>query len=96
MYEKGIAGMRYSISNTAEYGDLTRGKRVIGEASRKAMKELLDEIQNGDFAREWIAENRAGQENFKRMRDEQSKHKVEVVGKELRAQMDWIDTEFHE
>jgi len=96
MYEKGIAGMRYSISNTAEYGDLTRGKRVIGEDSRRAMKELLGQIQSGEFAREWIAENRAGQENFKRMREEQSGHQVEVVGKELRAQMDWIDTEFQE
>jgi ketol-acid reductoisomerase len=96
MYEKGIAGMRYSISNTAEYGDLTRGKRVISEDSRKAMKQLLDDIQSGDFAREWIAENRAGQENFKRMREEQSRHQVEVVGRELRAQMDWIDTEFKE
>jgi ketol-acid reductoisomerase len=96
IYEKGIAGMRYSISNTAEYGDMTRGKRVIGEDSRRAMKQLLDEIQGGDFAREWIAENRAGQENFKRLREEQSKHQVEVVGRELRSQMDWIDTEFHE
>ncbi len=96
MYEKGIAGMRYSISNTAEYGDLTRGKRIIGEPTREAMKKILGEIQSGDFAREWIAENRAGQENFKRMRDEQSRHQVEVVGKELRAQMDWIDTSFDE
>jgi ketol-acid reductoisomerase len=96
MYEKGIAGMRYSISNTAEYGDLTRGKRVIGEESRAAMKKLLAEIQSGDFAREWIAENRAGQENFKRMREEQAQHQVEVVGRELRSQMDWIDTSFHE
>jgi ketol-acid reductoisomerase len=96
MYEKGIAGMRYSISNTAEYGDLTRGKRVIGDQSRAAMKELLGQIQSGDFAREWIAENRAGQENFKRMRAEQAGHQVEVVGQELRAQMDWIDTEFQE
>ncbi|MGO9960987.1 MAG: ketol-acid reductoisomerase [Solirubrobacteraceae bacterium] len=96
MYEKGIAGMRYSISNTAEYGDLTRGKRVIGEQSRAAMRQLLAEIQSGDFAREWIAENRAGQESFKRMRDEQAGHQVEVVGRELRSQMDWIDTEFHE
>ncbi len=96
IYEKGIAGMRYSISNTAEYGDLTRGKRVISDESRQAMKQLLNEIQSGDFAREWIAENRAGQENFKRMREEQSKHQVETVGKELRSQMDWIDTEFHE
>ncbi len=96
MYEKGIAGMRYSISNTAEYGDLTRGKRVIGEPTRQAMKELLGQIQSGDFAREWIAENRAGQENFKRMRAEQAGHQVEVVGRELRSQMDWIDTEFTE
>ena len=96
MYEKGIAGMRYSISNTAEYGDLTRGKRVIGPESRQAMKDLLGQIQSGEFAREWIAENRAGQENFKRMREEQAGHQVEVVGKELRSQMDWIDTEFQE
>jgi ketol-acid reductoisomerase len=96
MYEKGIAGMRYSISNTAEYGDLTRGKRVISEATREAMKKILADIQDGSFAREWIAENRAGQENFKRMREEQSRHQVEVVGKELRSQMDWIDTEFQE
>ncbi len=96
MYEKGIAGMRYSISNTAEYGDLTRGKRVISDATRQAMKEILGEIQSGAFAKEWIAENRAGQENFKRMREEQAGHKVEVVGKELRSQMDWIDTEFSE
>ncbi len=96
LHEKGIAGMRYSISNTAEYGDLTRGKRVIGAESRQAMKQVLAEIQSGDFAREWIAENRAGQESFKRMREEQAGHQVEVVGKDLRAQMDWIDTEFAE
>jgi ketol-acid reductoisomerase len=96
MYEKGISGMRYSISNTAEYGDLTRGRRVISDATRQAMKDILGEIQSGDFAREWIAENRAGQENFKRMREEQAGHRVEVVGKDLRAQMDWIDTSFHE
>ena len=96
MYEKGIAGMRYSISNTAEYGDLTRGTRVIGAPTREAMKQLLGEIQAGDFAREWIAENRAGQENFKRLREEQSRHQVEVVGRELRSGMDWIDTEFAE
>ena len=94
MYEKGITGMRYSISNTAEYGDLTRGKRVIGEPSRTAMKQLLSEIQDGTFAREWIAENRAGQENFKRMREEQADHQVEREGKELRSMMDWIETDF--
>ncbi|MDO8185766.1 ketol-acid reductoisomerase [Conexibacter sp. JD483] len=96
MYEKGIAGMRYSISNTAEYGDITRGRRVVTDETRKAMREILGEIQSGQFAREWIAENRAGQENFKRMREEQAGHQVEVVGRELRAQMDWIDTAFHE
>jgi ketol-acid reductoisomerase len=96
MYEKGITGMRYSISNTAEYGDLTRGKRIISEATRQAMKDILGEIQSGDFAREWIAENRAGQESFKRMRQEQAQHRVEAVGKELRAQMAWINTEFDE
>src|SRR5947209_1635133 len=96
MYEKGISGMRYSISNTAEYGDMTRGKRIIAEPTRQAMKDILGEIQSGDFAREWIAENRAGQESFKHMREEQSGHQVEMVGKELRSQMDWIDTEFAE
>jgi ketol-acid reductoisomerase len=94
MYEKGISGMRYSISNTAEYGDLTRGSRIVGAPTRAAMKEVLGEIQDGTFAREWIAENRAGQENFKRMREEQAGHQVEREGKELRSMMDWIDTEF--
>ena len=94
MYEKGISGMRYSISNTAEYGDLTRGKRIVDERTRESMREILAEIQNGDFAREWIAENKAGQENFKRMREEESHHQVEEEGKELRSMMDWIDTEF--
>jgi ketol-acid reductoisomerase len=94
MYEKGITGMRYSISNTAEYGDLTRGKRVISQATRDAMKEVLGEIQSGAFAREWIAENRAGQENFQRMRAEGQDHQIEREGKELRSKMDWIATEF--
>jgi ketol-acid reductoisomerase len=94
MYEKGITGMRYSISNTAEYGDLTRGKRVIGKPTREAMKQILGEIQSGEFAREWIAENNAGQENFKRMREEGANHRVEREGKELRSMMDWIDQEF--
>jgi ketol-acid reductoisomerase len=94
MYEKGITGMRYSISNTAEYGDLTRGRRVISEATRRAMRDVLGEIQSGAFAREWIAENRAGQENFRRMREEQQGHQIEREGRELRARMDWIQTEF--
>jgi len=94
MYEKGIQGMRYSISNTAEYGDMTRGKRVIGEESRAAMKQILSDIQSGEFAREWIAENRAGGENFDRMRKEAAGHEVEGVGKELRDMMPWIDQKF--
>jgi ketol-acid reductoisomerase len=94
MYEKGLAGMRYSISNTAEYGDYTRGKRVITEETRAAMRKILGEIQSGDFAREWIAENRAGQENFLRMREEQANTQIEEVGKELRSHMDWIQSSF--
>jgi ketol-acid reductoisomerase len=94
MYEKGLAGMRYSISNTAEYGDYTRGPRVVNDDTRAEMKKILGEIQDGTFAREWIAENRAGQENFKRMRAEQADTKVEHVGKDLRSHMDWIETEF--
>jgi ketol-acid reductoisomerase len=94
MYEKGISGMRHSISNTAEYGDLTRGSRVIGEESRKAMKEILSDIRSGEFAREWIAENRAGQERFQRLRTEQADHQIEVEGRRLRQMMDWIETEF--
>jgi len=94
MYEKGIQGMRYSISNTAEYGDMTRGKRVVGEESRAAMKEILGEIQSGEFAREWIAENRAGGENLSRMREEGKGHQVEKVGKDLRDMMPWIDQQF--
>jgi ketol-acid reductoisomerase len=94
MYEKGLAGMRYSISNTAEYGDYTRGKRVITDETRANMKRILDEIQSGDFAREWIAENRAGQENFRRMREEQSRSQIESTGKELRSHMDWINPDF--
>jgi ketol-acid reductoisomerase len=91
MYEKGITGMRESISNTAEYGDLTRGKKVIGPEVRAAMKKILADIQSGDFAKEWIAENRAGQENFQRLREEQKGHQVEKVGADLRSMMPWIE-----
>jgi ketol-acid reductoisomerase len=94
MYEKGLARMRYSISNTAEYGDYTRGPRIVDDNVRAEMKRILQEIQSGDFAREWIAENRAGQENFQRMRSEQASSEVETVGKELRSHMDWIQTDF--
>ncbi|MEA2271385.1 MAG: ketol-acid reductoisomerase [Solirubrobacteraceae bacterium] len=91
MYEKGITGMRDSISNTAEYGDLTRGKKVIGDEARAAMKKILADIQAGDFAREWIAENRAGQENFQRLRAEGQNHQIETEGKKLRSMMPWIE-----
>ena len=89
MYENGMAGMRDSISNTAEYGDMTRGPKVIGPEVREAMKEVLADIQSGEFAKEWIAENRAGAENFQRLRDEAAKHQIEEVGGELRAMMPW-------
>ena len=90
MYEKGITGMRDSISNTAEYGDMTRGPKVITEETREAMRQILADIQSGEFAKEWIAENRAGQENFKRLREEGADHQVERVGRDLRSMMPWI------
>ena len=91
MYEKGVQGMRHSISNTAEYGDMTRGPKVIGEPAREAMRKILDDIRSGEFAKEWIAENKAGGENFDRMRSEASGHQIEQVGKELRSMMPWIE-----
>jgi len=94
MYEKGIAGMRYSISNTAEYGDLTRGKRIITDDTRAEMKKILAEIQSGQFAEEWIAEYKAGLPNFNATAEAQANHPIEVTGKKLRGMMDWIDTEF--
>jgi ketol-acid reductoisomerase len=94
MYEKGIAGMRYSISNTAEYGDLTRGKRIITDDTRAEMRKILSEIQSGEFAEEWIAEYKAGLPNFNATAEAQAKHPIEVTGKKLRGMMDWIDTEF--
>jgi ketol-acid reductoisomerase len=94
MYEKGLQGMRFSISNTAEYGDMTRGPRVISEPTREAMRQILADIQSGDFAREWIAENRAGGENFNRLREEAAGAPIEDVGKELRSMMPWIDQDF--
>ena len=91
MYEKGIQGMRHSISNTAEYGDMTRGPKVIGPEVREAMSRILADIQSGEFAKEWIAENRAGAENFNRMREEAAGHQIEQVGADLRGMMAWID-----
>ena len=90
MYEGGIATMRYSISNTAEYGDLTRGPRIITEQTRQEMKQILHEIQTGQFAREFILENQAGAPVLKAQRRLSKAHPVEVVGEQLRAMMPWI------
>ncbi len=90
IYEGGIANMRNSISNTAEYGDLTRGPRVIDKHVRKAMKKLLKDIQLGAFANEWIGEYRAGCKNFNKLRDKGKEHQLELVGKKLREMMGWI------
>jgi ketol-acid reductoisomerase len=91
MYEGGIAGMYYSVSDTAEYGGFSRGKRVIDKDTKKRMKNILEEVQNGDFAREWINENKEGLPNLKKMRKDLSEHQIEKVGKELRSMMDWIE-----
>ena len=90
MYEQGISGMRYSVSDTAEYGDLSRGPRVIDSNVRATMKKILTEIQDGSFAKEWIAESEAGRPNFLRKEKEGQSHPIEVVGAELRAMMPWI------
>jgi ketol-acid reductoisomerase len=90
LYEGGIANMRYSISNTAEYGDFTRGPRVVNEKSREAMKEILAEIQNGNFAKEFVLENQANAPSLKAMRRKAAEHPIEVVGEKLRNMMPWI------
>ena len=90
MYEGGIANMRYSISNTAEYGDLTRGPRIITEETKEEMKRILTEIQNGEFAREFILENRAGAATLKAKRRIGREHPIEDVGEKLRSMMPWI------
>ncbi|HTS91593.1 MAG TPA: ketol-acid reductoisomerase [Stellaceae bacterium] len=90
MYEGGIATMRYSISNTAEYGDYSRGPRIITDAVKKEMKKVLSEIQSGQFAKEWVLENAAGQASFKAMRRRAAEHDIEKVGEKLRAMMPWI------
>jgi len=90
IYEGGIANMRYSISNTAEYGDLSRGPRIITDETRWEMKEILREIQTGEFAREWILENQANRPVFKALAEEGANHLIEKVGKELRGMMSWI------
>jgi ketol-acid reductoisomerase len=90
MYEQGIAGMRYSISDTAEYGDVTRGPRIVNENVKAEMKKILTEIQDGSFAEEWIAESRGGRKRFNELRATDAKHQIEVVGEELRGMMPWI------
>ncbi len=90
IYEGGIANMRYSVSNTAEYGDYTRGPRVIDDHVKARMKDILDEIQSGRFAREWVLENVSGQTSFKAMRQRAAAHAIEEVGERLRGMMPWI------
>ena len=90
MYEEGIAGMRYSISDTAEYGDLTRGPRIITDATKAEMKRVLTEIQDGTFANEWVAESESGRANYHRLQEEGKRHPIEVVGARLRSMMPWI------
>jgi ketol-acid reductoisomerase len=90
IYEGGIANMRYSVSNTAEYGDYTRGPRIINDATRAEMRRVLEEIQSGQFAREWMLENEVSQTSFKALRARAARHPVEEVGEKLRAMMPWI------
>jgi len=90
IYEGGIANMRYSISNTAEYGDYTRGPRIVTDETKREMKRILDDIQSGRFARDWVQECNAGQPSFKAMRRRSAEHPIEEVGGKLRAMMPWI------
>jgi ketol-acid reductoisomerase len=91
MYEGGIARMRYSVSDTAEYGDLTRGPRVIDASVKERMRQILAEVQSGEFAREWVAEDDAGRPNFNRLRDQGAAHPIEETGRKLRSMMSWVD-----
>jgi ketol-acid reductoisomerase len=90
LYEGGFKYMRYSVSDTAEYGDYTRGKRVIGDGSRAEMQRILSEIQSGEFAKEWIDENNNGAQNFLEERERQRDHQIEKVGEQLRSMMPWL------
>ena len=92
MYQGGMAAMRYSISDTAEYGDYVTGSRIVTEETKKEMKKVLTEIQDGTFARNWLMENQVGRPQFNAMRRIESEHPIEKVGKELREMMSWIDT----
>jgi ketol-acid reductoisomerase len=90
MYEHGLAGMRYSISDTAEYGDLTRGPRIVTEETKAEMKRILKEIQTGQFAKEWMLENQTGRPSFNAMRRRESEHQIEEVGRNLRGMFSWL------
>jgi ketol-acid reductoisomerase len=92
IYEHGISGMRYSISTTAEYGDMTRGPRVVNDAVRAEMKKILSEIRSGEFAREWVSEYRNGLPNYKRLQREEAEHPIEKVGAQLRAMMPFLSS----
>jgi ketol-acid reductoisomerase len=89
-YEGGLSRMNYSVSDTAEYGGMSRGKMVIGDESRKAMKQILADVQNGNFAKEWIDEHAAGQKNMEKLREENREHPIEKIGAKLREMMSWI------
>jgi ketol-acid reductoisomerase len=91
IYQGGLNYMRYSISNTAEYGDYSRGPRIVTEETKTEMQKILEEIQNGSFAREWILENRANAPAFKAMRRKERQHQVEQIGQQLRKLMSWIE-----
>ncbi len=90
IYREGIYGMRKRVSDTAEYGDITRGKQVISQETRKIMKKLLADVQSGAFAREWIEENEKGRPNYNRITEEEKNHLIEKVGKDLRSMMPWL------
>jgi ketol-acid reductoisomerase len=93
IYEGGISWMRYSISDTAEYGDMVVGKKIITEETRKNMKEVLKDVQSGTFARDWILENQAGRPVYNAIKKQEANHPIEIVGKELRKMMTWIKKE---
>ena len=91
IYEGGIANMRYSISDTAEFGDLTRGKRIVTDETRKVMKQILAEVQDGTFAKEWLLENQVGRPTFNARKRQDQEHSIEEVGAKLRGMMSWLD-----
>ena len=91
IFEGGISWMRYSISDVAEYGDITVGPKVITDETRARMKEILKDTQSGTFAREWVLENQAGRPVYKTMKQKDAEHLIEQVGKKLRAMMPWLD-----